>query len=104
MAEETSSASTHGESCPSRALWRDFWAIADLLLVRSPDDAKIKNKMLYASSKDALRRSLVGISTEIQGTDYSEVAHESGTCSFTSQYTSLLIYTSLVLEKASRGN
>lgn len=34
--------------------------------------------MLYASSKDALRKSLVGISSEIQGTDMSEVAHETG--------------------------
>lgn len=45
---------------------------------RSPDDSKIKQKMLFASSKDALRRSLVGIASEIQGTDYSEVAYESG--------------------------
>jgi len=52
----------------------------------SPDDAKIKNKMLFASSKDALRRALVGVAVEIQGTDYSEVSYES------------------VLEKASRGN
>ncbi|KAF4577057.1 cofilin [Pleurotus pulmonarius] len=51
----------------------------------SPDDAKIKNKMLFASSKDALRRSLVGIALEIQGTDYSEVAYEA------------------VLDKANRG-
>lgn len=41
----------------------------------SPDEAKIKEKMLYASSKDALRRSLVGIATEIQGTDFSEVSY-----------------------------
>jgi cofilin len=34
--------------------------------------------MLYASSKDALRRALVGIATEIQGTDFSEVAYENG--------------------------
>ncbi|KAI0081627.1 actin cross-linking [Panus rudis PR-1116 ss-1] len=51
----------------------------------SPDDAKIKQKMLFASSKDALRRSLVGLATEIQGTDYSEVAYEN------------------VLDKVSRG-
>ncbi|KAJ7784303.1 actin depolymerizing factor [Mycena metata] len=51
----------------------------------SPDTAKVKAKMVFASSKDALRRSLVGISTEIQGTDFSEVAHE------------------VVLDKASRG-
>jgi len=52
----------------------------------SPDDAKVKDKMVYASSRDALRRALVGIAIEIQGTDYSEVAHET------------------VLEKASRGH
>ncbi|KAI0030350.1 hypothetical protein K488DRAFT_87845 [Vararia minispora EC-137] len=52
----------------------------------SPDDARIKDKMLFASSKDSLRRSLVGIAAEIQGTDYSEVAHES------------------VLDKVARGN
>ncbi|PWN18746.1 putative COF1-cofilin [Microstroma glucosiphilum] len=39
----------------------------------SPDDSKIKSKMLFASSKDALRKALVGISAEIQGTDFSEV-------------------------------
>jgi hypothetical protein len=48
------------------------------ITIRSPDDAKIKQKMLFASSRDALRRSLVGIAAEIQGTDFSEVAHESG--------------------------
>ncbi|KAK7028109.1 cofilin [Paramarasmius palmivorus] len=52
----------------------------------SPDDAKIKQKMVFASSKDALRRALVGIAVEIQGTDSSEVAYES------------------VLEKANRGH
>jgi hypothetical protein len=34
--------------------------------------------MLFASSRDALRRSLVGIAAEIQGTELSEVEHESG--------------------------
>lgn len=34
--------------------------------------------MLFASSKDALRKSLVGIAAEIQGTDFSEVAYEAG--------------------------
>ncbi|KAL8276272.1 hypothetical protein RQP46_011346 [Phenoliferia psychrophenolica] len=41
----------------------------------SPDEAKIKTKMLYASSKDALRRALVGVASEIQGTDHSEIAY-----------------------------
>ncbi len=43
---------------------------------RSPDTSKVKQKMLYASSKDALRKKLDGIFTEIQCTDYSEVSHE----------------------------
>lgn len=47
---------------------------------RSPDGAKIKDKMVSASSRDAIRRSLVGIAVEIQGTDYSEVAFETGGC------------------------
>ncbi|MEU7148693.1 actin depolymerization factor/cofilin-like domain-containing protein [Streptomyces sp. NPDC045456] len=52
----------------------------------SPDTAKTKQKMLFASSEDALRRSLVGIAVDIHGTEVSEVAYES------------------VLDKASRGN
>lgn len=47
---------------------------------RSPDDAKIKQKMIYASSKDAIRKALVGISSEIQGTDVSEVDYQTGQC------------------------
>ncbi|KAH9002546.1 hypothetical protein EDB86DRAFT_2847248 [Lactarius hatsudake] len=42
----------------------------------SPDTAKIKDKMLASSSRDALRRSLVGIAVDIQATDFSEVEHE----------------------------
>ncbi|KAF7298852.1 putative actin cross-linking [Mycena indigotica] len=42
----------------------------------SPDDAKVRAKMVAASSKDALRRSLVGIAVEVQGTDFSEIAYE----------------------------
>ncbi|EFL37347.1 cofilin [Streptomyces griseoflavus Tu4000] len=52
----------------------------------APDSAKMKQKMAYASSKDILRRALTGIAVEIQGTDFSEVAHEN------------------VLDKASRGH
>ncbi|KAF8073886.1 actin depolymerizing factor [Lyophyllum atratum] len=63
---------------PLRVLGHLFVAPVVLItMIRSPDDAKIKQKMLFASSKDALRRSLVGIATEIQGTDFSEVAYES---------------------------
>lgn len=41
--------------------------------------------MVYASSKDALRRALNGVAADVQGTDSSEVAYET------------------VLEKVSRG-
>jgi len=42
----------------------------------SPDTCKIKPKMLYASSKEALKKSLPGLAVEIQGTEYTEVAFE----------------------------
>ncbi|KAG4302447.1 hypothetical protein PCANB_001258 [Pneumocystis canis] len=42
--------------------------------VWSPETSPIRSKMLYASSKDALRRALCGISVEIQGTDLSEIS------------------------------
>merc|ERR1711862_143693 len=41
-----------------------------------PDTAKIKSKMIYTSSKDAIRKKLVGIGTEIQATDKAEIAYE----------------------------
>ncbi|KAJ8328796.1 hypothetical protein BDV3_006507 [Batrachochytrium dendrobatidis] len=47
-----------------------------LFYVWSPDGAKIKQKMLYAASKDALRKKLDGTYTEIQCTDSSEVSYE----------------------------
>ena len=36
---------------------------------RSDDNAPIKPKMLYASSKDALKKTLTGINDEFQATD-----------------------------------
>ena len=39
------------------------------LLHRSDDNASIKPKMLYASSKDALKKALTGINEEYQATD-----------------------------------
>jgi len=38
-----------------------------------PDTSNVKSKMLYSSSKDALKKKLVGIAQEIQATDKSEV-------------------------------
>ncbi|WVQ71075.1 cofilin [Cryptococcus sp. DSM 104548] len=42
----------------------------------SPDDAPVRSKMIFASSKDALRRRLDGVALEIQATDFSEITRE----------------------------
>eukprot|EP00127_Corallochytrium_limacisporum_P004803 Clim_evm4s180 gene=Clim_evmTU4s180 len=39
----------------------------------APEDSTIKRKMLYASSKDGLKKQLVGIAKEVQATDASEI-------------------------------
>lgn len=40
---------------------------------RAPDSAKIKQKMLYASSKDALKKELSGVQLEYQATGPDEL-------------------------------
>lgn len=42
-------------------------------LRRSDDNASVKPKMLYASSKDALKKSLTGINEEYQATEKSDL-------------------------------
>ncbi|MFJ8982554.1 actin-binding ADF family protein [Streptomyces sp. NPDC102282] len=44
--------------------------------VWAPDTAPIEQKKLYASSKDTLRKALVGIQAEVQGTDRTEITHQ----------------------------
>lgn len=51
----------------------------------SPDSSPLRSKMIYASSKDALRRALNGVAVDVQGTDFSEVDYDT------------------VLERVSRG-
>merc|ERR1711916_406766 len=48
-----------------------------LFIVWAPDTAKIKAKMLYASSKANFKKKLVGIGSEIQATDLAEIDEES---------------------------
>ncbi|KAJ3360441.1 cofilin [Allomyces javanicus] len=48
-----------------------------IFIAWSPDTARIRSKMIYAGSKDALRRKLVGIAQEVQATDLSEVSYDS---------------------------
>jgi len=38
-----------------------------------PDVAKVKPKMIYASSKEELKKRLVGLACEIQGSDQGDV-------------------------------
>lgn len=41
-----------------------------------PDTAKVKAKMVYAGSKDALSRAFVGVSVKVSATDASEISLE----------------------------
>ena len=43
---------------------------------RTPDEAPIKQKMLYAASKDALKKKLTGITHEIQATGFDEIDYD----------------------------
>jgi len=43
----------------------------------SPENATVKQKMVYTSSKDAIKKALVGIGKEIQACDYGDLAWES---------------------------
>ncbi|KIM98999.1 hypothetical protein OIDMADRAFT_19945 [Oidiodendron maius Zn] len=43
----------------------------------SPDDAGIQAKMIYASSKDALKRALNGIAAEFQANDEDDIEYDS---------------------------
>ena len=52
---------------------------------RSDDNASVKPKMLYASSKDALKKALNGIAEEYQATDrgdldLAEIKKKAGSC------------------------
>jgi len=40
-----------------------------------PDSAKVRPKMIYASSKDELKKRLVGVATEVQASDKSEMEY-----------------------------
>lgn len=44
-----------------------------MMEIRSPAASRIRAKMLYATSKDGLRRVLDGISYEVQATDPTEM-------------------------------
>jgi cofilin len=45
-----------------------------VFIVWCPDTAPIQMKMLYAASKDALKKKLVGVGQEVQATELSELS------------------------------
>ena len=47
-----------------------------VFILWSPEEATTKQKMVYTSSKDALKRALVGVGKEMQATDQAELAWE----------------------------
>jgi len=56
-----------GESGHREKLWFVVWI---------PETAKIKKKMVYASSKEALKKKLLGMAGELQATDFSELSYK----------------------------
>lgn len=53
-----------------------MWGIFLGKIFRSPTASRIREKILYATSKDGLRRALDGISYELQATDPTEMGFD----------------------------
>lgn len=68
-------------------------------VIRAPDNARIKSKMISSSSKDVIRRALVGVSTEIEAQDPEDLEIKNGEpdSSFTSGNT-LMCFTTVSLK------
>jgi len=56
-----------------------------IFIVWCPDTASVRTKMLYAASKDALKKKLVGINHEIQATEHSDLNQKDVTEKITSR-------------------
>jgi cofilin len=52
--------------------------LIDYTVLRSPDAANINKKMLFSSSKEALRRNFTSVSVDINATDLGDVSRETG--------------------------
>ncbi|KAG9310903.1 actin depolymerizing factor [Chiua virens] len=94
VVDKTSDASDYGAFVAEFPAAQCRWAVYDFEFEKpgegprkklgfiswSPDDAKVKDKMVFASSHEALKRKLDGIAFEVQGTDRSEISYETGSC------------------------
>ncbi|XVF09874.1 hypothetical protein REPUB_Repub07fG0134600 [Reevesia pubescens] len=58
---------TTSENCQKSKIFFIAW---------SPDTSKVRNKMVYASSKDRFKRELDGFQVELQATDPSEMSFD----------------------------
>ncbi|KAG4907903.1 hypothetical protein AAZX31_10G222800 [Glycine max] len=58
---------TTNENCQKSKIFFIAWA---------PDTSKVREKMVYASSKDKFKRELDGIQVELQATDPSEMSFD----------------------------
>eukprot|EP00188_Purpureofilum_apyrenoidigerum_P002431 Plantae.Rhodophyta-Purpureofilum_apyrenoidigerum.ctg25068.p1 GENE.Plantae.Rhodophyta-Purpureofilum_apyrenoidigerum.ctg25068~~Plantae.Rhodophyta-Purpureofilum_apyrenoidigerum.ctg25068.p1 ORF type:complete len:149 (+),score=31.14 Plantae.Rhodophyta-Purpureofilum_apyrenoidigerum.ctg25068:95-541(+) len=47
-----------------------------ILILWSPESSKVKSKMMYASSKQAVLNELSGVQTPLQGTDFDEISYK----------------------------
>ncbi|KZV21814.1 actin-depolymerizing factor 10-like, partial [Dorcoceras hygrometricum] len=72
---------TTDENCHKSKIFFVAWSVlthththTQYILDLSPDTAKVRTKMLYASSKDRFKRELEGIQVELQATDPSEMS------------------------------
>ena len=54
---------------------------------RAPDTAKIKAKMMYASTKDFFKGYLDGLSIELQGSDLDDVSEQEANAAVRSSVT-----------------
>ena len=69
----------HMQSCnrpPTHPYWSTvknpialYYNIVPLTIHRCPDDSKIGDKMIYASTKDSLKKAFSGLSLEFQAND-----------------------------------
>ncbi|KAL0248399.1 hypothetical protein GEMRC1_003635 [Eukaryota sp. GEM-RC1] len=47
-----------------------------LFIMWSPETSPVRSKMLYAATKDSIKRNLQGVAHEIQATDLSEIDYD----------------------------
>ncbi|ROT43539.1 cofilin/tropomyosin-type actin-binding protein, partial [Sodiomyces alkalinus F11] len=82
--EKLINATTKSKSGPRYAVYDFEYSLASgegernkiTFIAWSPDDAGVMAKMIYASSKEALKRSLTGIATELQANDPDDIEYD----------------------------